>query len=629
MTITGLGRGCATPSSSAPATSASAAAARPQTAALINALPDATVFTTGDNAYPDGTATDFANCYDPTLGRLQGADQPVDRQPRLDESRSTGYFAVLRRLGDRLARTAGTATTSGPYWHAVVLNTRDRLLAPAPPRSSGSAPTWPRTRSKNVVAYWHRPRFDSGSDHGTEVAAEAIWRALYEYGADVVVNGHEHCLRALRAADARRRGRSHVRHPRVRGRHGWRAASTRLGTLDANSEVYDGSTWGVFKLTLHEASYDWQFLPVAGWTFTDSGTQAVHAAPPVTSTNGGLDLGSGKRLRHVRRPGQARPRHVHDRDLVQARRRGDRRLKRERRRHEPPPARDPRLVRERREHHRRELGSRHRCHIEQARGRLRGHGVRRQPSGIGRDDRHEQCLASRRRNVRRHDLASLPRRRPRRHPCGECQPALGHHPARRPRHDARLCRRCATATSTASSTRRASGIAPSRDPRSPPTSTTSCCPAAASSPAGASTRARARRVGDSIITSAAANGTITGTGTAWVTGAPLNLIINAAPGRTRPRLARERRDRRRRRRRRSAVSATDPDGGNLDVTFFGRTGATGPAPAPFTFVTIPDTQNYSLSDTAATTYFSGQTQWIVEPADDEEHRVRRPHGRHH
>ncbi|MGZ4314754.1 MAG: fibronectin type III domain-containing protein [Gaiellaceae bacterium] len=58
-------------------------------------------------------------------------------------------------------------------------------------------------------------------------------------------------------------------------------------------DVYDSSTWGVLKLTLHAASYDWQFVPVAGSTFTDSGSQVVHGAPPTTTTNNGLDLGSG------------------------------------------------------------------------------------------------------------------------------------------------------------------------------------------------------------------------------------------------------------------------------------------------------------------------------------------------
>ena len=39
-----------------------------------------------------------------------------------------------------------------------------------------------------------------------------------------------------------------------------------------NSQAFNDATYGVLKLTLHSASYDWQFLPEAGKTFTDSGT---------------------------------------------------------------------------------------------------------------------------------------------------------------------------------------------------------------------------------------------------------------------------------------------------------------------------------------------------------------------
>jgi len=35
-------------------------------------------------------------------------------------------------------------------------------------------------------------------------------------------------------------------------------------------------TYGVLKLTLRPTSYDWQFVPIAGQTFTDSGTTACH-----------------------------------------------------------------------------------------------------------------------------------------------------------------------------------------------------------------------------------------------------------------------------------------------------------------------------------------------------------------
>jgi hypothetical protein len=45
----------------------------------------------------------------------------------------------------------------------------------------------------------------------------------------------------------------------------------------ANSEVWNSRTWGVLKLTLRPASYDWEFVPVAGQHFRDSGSEACAA----------------------------------------------------------------------------------------------------------------------------------------------------------------------------------------------------------------------------------------------------------------------------------------------------------------------------------------------------------------
>ena len=49
-----------------------------------------------------------------------------------------------------------------------------------------------------------------------------------------------------------------------------------LGTTVANSAVRNDDTFGLLQLTLHPTSYDWQFLPEPGKTFTDSGTTACH-----------------------------------------------------------------------------------------------------------------------------------------------------------------------------------------------------------------------------------------------------------------------------------------------------------------------------------------------------------------
>ena len=49
-----------------------------------------------------------------------------------------------------------------------------------------------------------------------------------------------------------------------------------LGTPLPNSEVFNGTTFGVLELTLAAGTYTWQFIPVAGQSFTDSGSGTCH-----------------------------------------------------------------------------------------------------------------------------------------------------------------------------------------------------------------------------------------------------------------------------------------------------------------------------------------------------------------
>ncbi|HEY3408436.1 MAG TPA: hypothetical protein VGK53_09725, partial [Propionicimonas sp.] len=62
-----------------------------------------------------------------------------------------------------------------------------------------------------------------------------------------------------------------------------------------------------------------------------------------------------------------------------------------------------------------------------------------------------------------------------------------------------------------------------------------------------------------------------------------------------------------------SVTATDPDGDDLDIRFEGReAGATVPGGGtgdPFTIVALPDTQNYTYSNRQGT--MTQQTQWVV------------------
>jgi hypothetical protein len=51
-------------------------------------------------------------------------------------------------------------------------------------------------------------------------------------------------------------------------------------TVRPNSEVRNDTTFGVLELTLRPDGYDWQFVPDASGTFTDSGSGPCHAATP-------------------------------------------------------------------------------------------------------------------------------------------------------------------------------------------------------------------------------------------------------------------------------------------------------------------------------------------------------------
>jgi calcineurin-like phosphoesterase family protein len=125
-----------------------------------------------------------------------------------------------------------------------------------------------------TLAYWHHPRFAAGY-YGNNPAYEPFWQALHDHGADVVLNGHDHNYQRYApqtpagAADA-----SGIREF-IAGTGG----KTRY-PVDAdpipNRERANQDTYGVLKLTLHAAGYDWRFEPEAGGSFTDTGGAACN-----------------------------------------------------------------------------------------------------------------------------------------------------------------------------------------------------------------------------------------------------------------------------------------------------------------------------------------------------------------
>jgi len=107
---------------------------------------------------------------------------------------------------------------------------------------------------------------------------QAIWQALNDYGADVVISGHEHNYErfapqtpdgalnpdyGLRQFIVGTGGESHYQE----------------GPFLDNSEAADGDTYGVMKFTLRPAGYDWEFIPEERGRFRDSGGGTCHGPP--------------------------------------------------------------------------------------------------------------------------------------------------------------------------------------------------------------------------------------------------------------------------------------------------------------------------------------------------------------
>jgi len=130
------------------------------------------------------------------------------------------------------------------------------------------------TTQECTLAYWHHPRFSSGS-HGSSTKSQAIWQALYEAGAEVVIVGHDHNYQ--RFAPQTPDGREDLQHgirEFVAGTGG--SGHYSFHSPIANTEAYNVDTYGVLKLTLSPGAYAWEFIPVAGQSYRDAGSGTCH-----------------------------------------------------------------------------------------------------------------------------------------------------------------------------------------------------------------------------------------------------------------------------------------------------------------------------------------------------------------
>ena len=278
------------------------------TAALLDNIPG-TVLALGDNAYPNGTPKQYANCYDnyrlsdgsvfdanrtywwgkhkartmPVLGNHEYHSSKV-AQPYFD------YFSALNGFKQPAAPVPNTPANPGltpgkgyysydrGSWHIVALNSNCNKVGGCEKTSAQGK--WLQNNLANAtnkqctLAYFHHPLYSTG-ENVTNPNVNPLCQILYNNGAEVILNGHAH--RYERFAPLTPGGKKDLQkgiRQFVVGTGGERGGSEVRQAPGV--QVVETGTSGVLKLTLSVGSYSWRFVHIEDQTFTDSGDGSCH-----------------------------------------------------------------------------------------------------------------------------------------------------------------------------------------------------------------------------------------------------------------------------------------------------------------------------------------------------------------
>jgi hypothetical protein len=213
--------------------------------------PDAFLYL-GD-VYESGTAGEFASSYEAGYGRLKQITYPTPGNHEWDR-RAEGYDPYW-----------GARFTSPHYysfdlagWHLISLNSEQD-------HGEGSAQlTWLRSdlseRSGDcTIAFWHRPRYSAGQNHGDDSGFAQLWGSLAGR-TSIVLTGHDHGYQRFRP---------------INGITNWVVGTgghglTGIRGSDPRLAAYNDTEYGALRLTLTRNRADFAFENSTGGVL-DSG----------------------------------------------------------------------------------------------------------------------------------------------------------------------------------------------------------------------------------------------------------------------------------------------------------------------------------------------------------------------
>jgi hypothetical protein len=230
----------------------------------------------------NGAYNNFLNYYDPLWGRFRSIAHPVIGNHETDGAGYYDYWnGVDIQSGQAGTRGKGWYSFNIGSWHFVALNSNcvaDNPRLDCQPGSEEIA--WlnadlAANPSQCTIAFMHHLYYSSGSRQYPEL--KTIFQALYDNKVELYFAGHEHYYQRFYPQDANsnRDDANGVTEIGV-GTGGGALANASNTASYKNEAVQIGKTFGVLKLVLHQNGYDFQFLPAAGYTSSDSGSGTCH-----------------------------------------------------------------------------------------------------------------------------------------------------------------------------------------------------------------------------------------------------------------------------------------------------------------------------------------------------------------
>ena len=229
----------------------------------------------GDYQYDTGTLANFAAYYEPFWGSFKAKTRAINGGSH-DFYGGGDYYSYF-----------GTSAGPAPYasysydvggWHLIALND---YCSDSHVGGCGVGSQWYNWLKADLqahparctLAYWHQPYWTSGATHAPYSAVSDYVQLLYDHGVDVLLQAHNHQYeRFAPQTPAGVRDDANGIQAFVVGTGG-RSFYGFNSTPAPNSLVRNADTFGVLQLNLRPDSYDYTFKPIAGNTFTDTGTR--------------------------------------------------------------------------------------------------------------------------------------------------------------------------------------------------------------------------------------------------------------------------------------------------------------------------------------------------------------------